>query len=86
MTITPCVRPCLVRVDFNAKTIDIIDENQAIRSWKDPYYIDFDRVKTAEALLGWICHLTGKTWWTAEHARQLIYAWSEVTGKQIHFD
>ena len=79
-------KPCLVRADFKAKTIDIVDEKQEFRSWKDPYYIGFDRIRTAEALVGWILHLHEKTWFTHEHTRQMILVWQQVTGKAVHFD
>lgn len=78
--------PSVVRIDWKAKTIDIVDEEQRFRTWKDPYYINFDRIKTAEAALSWIVHLSGKIWWSGRHARELIYAWQAVTGKEVHFD
>ena len=79
-------RQPLVRIDEKSKTIDIVDEHQEIRTWDNPYYIDFDRIKTPEAVLAWICHLSEKTWWTDRHARELIWAWQSVTGKAVRFD
>lgn len=74
----------LVRVDLKAKTFDIVDAKQEFWHWGDPYYIDFDRAETAEHLLGWIQHLSGKVWWTTDHVDQLVDAWSGVTGKVVH--
>jgi hypothetical protein len=79
-------KPCLVRADFKAKTIDIVDEKQEFRSWNDPYYIGFDRIRTAEALVAWIVHLQEKTWFTDQHTRQMIFVWQQVTGKAVLFD
>ena len=80
------IRQPLVRIDGESRTIDIVDEHQKFRTWDRPYYIDFDRIKTPEAVLAWICHLSEKTWWTSRHARELIWAWQHVTGKAAHFD
>jgi len=79
-------REPLVCIDEKSKTIDIVDEHQEVRTWDDPYYINFNRIKTPEAVLAWICHLSEKTWWTERHARELIWAWQQVTGKQVRFD
>ena len=80
------MKPPVVRIDWAAKTIDIVDEKHEFRTWKDPYYINFDRIKTAEAALAWVLHLSGKTWWSRRHSEELIFAWQTVTGKQVHFD
>ena len=82
----PDSRQPLVRIDRESRTIDIVDEHQKFRTWDRPYYIGFDRIKTPEAVLAWICHLSEKTWWTNRHARELIWAWQHVTGKAAHFD
>lgn len=76
----------LVRIDEKSKTIDIVDEHQQFHIWDDPYYIHFHRIKTPQAVLAWICHLSEKTWWTDRHTRELIWAWQSMTGKQVRFD
>lgn len=36
------------------------------------YLVDYERCRTSAELLGWVCHLSEKTWVTGAHIQQLI--------------
>ncbi len=47
------------------------------------YEIERSRANTPEKLLGWIAHLSEKTWVTPEHIRQLILILGKIKGMSI---
>lgn len=53
--------------------------------WDDPsvYEIEVDRIGTAEKLLGCVAHMSDKTWFSSEHARQLILAADKHHGDRL---
>lgn len=73
----------LVKWDAKSKTIDIVSVDHQY-TWDRPYYINLDRINTYALLLGWLTHLLRKKWFTTRHAQELIWTWSDVTGKEVN--
>lgn len=49
------------------------------------YPIDLNRCKSAEALLGWLSHISEKSWVTTEHIHDLITLASTENGIEIDY-
>jgi len=48
------------------------------------YEIDVSRANTPEKLLGWLMHLSSKTWFTGDHLESLIAVASSHFGWRVH--
>ena len=49
------------------------------------YRIDLDRIRDAADLLGWLLHLSGKQWVTAQHMADLIEAAARHNGIEVDY-
>ena len=49
--------------------------------WKYP--IELWSAASHEAILGWIIHLSGKTWVTRRHIREFVYAACRANGLSV---
>jgi hypothetical protein len=48
------------------------------------YQIDLDRITEHGHLLGWVQHLSGKSWMTRKYVREFIRIVAEVKGWNFH--
>ncbi|MCW1915977.1 hypothetical protein OJ996_20485 [Luteolibacter sp. GHJ8] len=55
-----------------------------LKSGPSSYDIELTRIPNAEALLGWIDHLGGKTWVTSQHLHQLVRSVAGSRGWRLH--
>ena len=62
----------LVEIDMENRTIDIVDKARVHYTTDNPYFIKFDQFKSVCDLFEWIRHLEKKTWFTMDHAVQLV--------------
>ena len=51
---------------------------------RDAYEIDLDRCRDYRELVGWLRHLSGKTWITGDLLADVMDAWGTATGKPVH--
>ena len=62
--------PVEVNFDMNNNGISYIDIET--REGYDDYFIELDRIRNDTEILGWVKHLSGKTWMTAWKIQQFI--------------
>lgn len=51
---------------------------------QDAYEIDLGRCGDYQELVGWVRHLSEKTWATTDLLIDVMDAWSTATGKPVH--
>ena len=51
---------------------------------RDCYEVDLDRCRDYRELIGWVRHLSEKTWITGDLLAEILDAWGTATGKPVH--